>query len=152
MDFIRRICHTLHFQQKQEEQSLLTHKEEGEEMMVPLESPLIIRDWQIDVTKYVSFVEAQNFSNGYRIRFHPTEGIIPENYIIHYTVWWSGKKSTSLNPTRVRLTDFVEIGKWFGKESESLPLGEVSIEVTIYTALGEELGTGETYTIVTSRR
>lgn len=39
--------------------------------------------------------------------------------------------------------DFVQLGRWYGKESGKWPQGRFDLEVTIYTAFGEELGTGD---------
>lgn len=145
-----------------------------EEELVDMTIPSIDRTLRIDVDKYVSHIETQNFTNGYRIRFIPTSQDLP-GFKLHYTVWWytqplkgewykaskpprkiprskSPQKhsSTSLNMKKTVQDDFVEIGKWFGVQGEKLPKGEHHIEVTIYDPEGVELGTGETIVCVTN--
>lgn len=93
---------------------------------------------------YVGHIETQNFTNGYRIRFAP--GSRASGLALHYTIrWWQDSRphtSTSLNPRKVCQNNFVEFGKWYGNKG-FVPDGEHTVEITVYTPEGEEVGTGE---------
>ena len=142
---------------------LLQEEEESHDM----DNPPINRELRIDLADYISLIEGQNFTNGYRIRFMPVHK--HTDHKLNYTAWWykdldKGRTwyadtiprkrlpsrrryrctRTSLHTRKAVQTTFVEFGKWYGAGGNLPKDTIINVEITVYTPEGDEIGTGTT--------